>query len=267
MIQCLTISVLPVPCFNCKCHWCVECKSQIFDCRGTGLKEIPKKIPTKAEWLIFSGNNITKGCADLSFLPNAYHLELQDNYISELCVDMIKPYNYVDVSNNKISKLPQSITQVSNMSLMLGSNPYKCDCDIFWMSEWLINATTLTPIIKDYENIKCMTGKNKGQKIITLTQENMDCIQPPIVAIIVPCLIVIALVILILLIFRHYDSIKFFFFLKYNIRMNEDHMEDVNTIEFDALIAYRLVSKRYCNIFHRASCISSIISQLCIIAV
>ncbi len=238
--------MLPEPCDTngCTCHWSPEHKSYFYDCQKLGLTEIPRSMPNETQCLIFSGNNITRGCADLSFLTNAYHLELQNNFISELCVNMIENYSYVDISTNRISELPKSIKHVSKMSLKLGNNPYECDCDILWMSAWLINVTTSssTTVIIDGADVKCETGKNRGQLIKTLTDENLDCLQLPIVVIVVSCLIVITIVIVIFLIFRHYDTIKFFFFLKYNIRVNEDQVEDVDAMEFDALIAYRSVT-------------------------
>ena len=226
---------------GCRCNFNAEHKRCIFDCQNLGLSEIPRLIPNETEWLILRGNHITSGCADLGYLGNGCHLDLKDNLISELCVNMIEHFYYVDISNNKIEMLPESITHVTNMSLMLGGNPYRCECDIFWMSEWLVDEND---IVKDYQNVKCKSGKNIGQQIKTLTKDKMDCIQPPIVAIVVSSLIVTTIVVLVFLFFTHYESIKFFFFVKYNIRVNEDHVEDVDAMEFDALIAYRFGTRR-----------------------
>ena len=171
------------------------------------------------------------------------HIELKYNNISKVCWNFVKSMghlDYIDISNNNITALPKEVTDLSNMTLYIGNNPYTCTCDVLWMANWL-NISTANNIVKDYQQVRCESGKKQGigKPIYELTKENLDCFGFPIVPVVIPCVVVGLMMIVGFTIFRNLDRIKFFLFLKTSIRLNEDEQEDLDIMQFDALVAYR----------------------------
>ena len=171
------------------------------------------------------------------------HIELQYNNISKVSGNFVKSMghlDYVDISNNNITALPEVVTDLSNMTLYIGNNPYRCTCDMLWMANWL-NISTANNIVKDYKQVRCESGKKQaiGKPVYELTKENLDCFGFSIVPVVIPCVVVGLMMIVGFTIFRNLDRIKFFLFLKTSIRLNEDEQEDLDIMQFDALVAYR----------------------------
>ena len=71
---------------------------------------------------------------------------------------------YLDLSNNKLSNLPDDIRNLTSVkNLKMSGNTFKCSCKSFWMKEWLLNETK---VVDDFENIKCQM---KGVKVSYLS--------------------------------------------------------------------------------------------------
>ncbi len=228
---------------ECFCYFNVKSKSNVYDCQNRRLNSMPQSIPTDTQWMNLARNNISEVCGEFGYMTDINHIELQYNTITELCGACVKSMghmNYIDISNNQLSSLPMEVTELSNMTLYIGSNPYSCSCSVLWMANWL-NISTATSVVKDYRNVRCKHGKRQavGKAIFELTKENLDCFGFPIVPVVMPCVVVALTMIVGFTIFRNLDRIKFFLFLKTSIRLNEDDHEDTDIMEFDALVAYR----------------------------
>ena len=74
-------------------------------------------------------------------------------------MDLLRNTTHLDLRNNNLKYLPESITK-SDLStkLWLSRNPYKCDCEMMWMREWLVGQNN----VQDKEDIVCIKGKMKG---------------------------------------------------------------------------------------------------------
>ena len=66
---------------------------------------------------------------------------------------------YLNISNNSLKVLPETITASANYTeLWISGNPYDSSCDVMWMRDWLVEATH----VMDKENVTCNTGVMKG---------------------------------------------------------------------------------------------------------
>ncbi len=69
----------------------------------------------------------------------------------------------------------------------------------------------------------------------------MGCTTSPAWIGIVTGTIVISVIIVVIVINRKWNAIKFLLFTRFNVLINDDEPENVDELEFDAFILYRLV--------------------------
>lgn len=212
----------------------------MFDCKNQGLTELPECVENNTEWVLLGGNNISRICGDVKQLTNVSRIELQNNIIDEICDESMEQFvtkmEFIDISHNSLSYLPKTVQESANSTVLkIGVNPYRCHCNMLWMA----NSTRYIP---DYTDARCVYGKRSGLQIYMVNETTLGCGIPLPVALISGTSVgVVVLVILIIVFFRNLDVIKFQFFLRLNIRVNEDQAEVVDSMEFDALVAYKLV--------------------------
>ena len=238
----MMVLVFPEPCFECYCKYDPWHDRNVFDCQNQGLTALPERLESGTQSLLLSGNSITRICGDVSQLENVSRIELQHNSIEEICSEsmeqLVSRRDYIDISHNNISYLPRTIENAPNSTqLKIGNNPYACNCDMLWMVHWFFQSNTKY-IPSDWT---CVYGKSSviGLPIYMLTKSNLGCIPLPIALICGTSVGVIILVVLIIMFFRNLDLIKFQLFLHFNIRVNEDQAEIVDSMEFDAFVAYK----------------------------
>ncbi len=70
----------------------------------------------------------------------------------------------------------------------------------------------------------------------------MDCTSFPVWIGIVIGIVVVTLVLVIIVINRKWNAIKYLLFIRFNVLINDDVPENVDELEFDAFIIYRFVN-------------------------
>ncbi|XP_053311958.1 toll-like receptor 7 [Spea bombifrons] len=142
-------------------------KLEVLDLSDNYLTAVPSvlsKCTTSIKKLILSNNKIKK--LTQQFLKNAFSLK------------------YLDLSNNKIrfigqSSFPEDV--IDNLDLLLiGGNPFKCNCDAIWLVSW-INRTTVTIPNLVTDVICAGPGSHRGKSLVlldmyTCRQNNYDII-------------------------------------------------------------------------------------------
>jgi len=143
------------------------CTGTIVRCSHAKLTEIPKGIPRETSELYLDVNEITNIETDrLNHLKSLTRLDLSNNKISVLpplvfsnltrlatlivsynklqCVQEqafggLKNLRILSLHGNDISMIPEGAFTDTNAitHLALGSNPFYCDCDLKWLSDWV----------------------------------------------------------------------------------------------------------------------------------
>ncbi len=67
----------------------------------------------------------------------------------------------------------------------------------------------------------------------------MGCFTFPIWIGILLGTVVLILIVAAIVINRKWDAFKFFFFMRFNVLLNDDEKENVDDFEFDTFVAYR----------------------------
>ena len=154
------------------------------DCSHSGLTQIPSLLPDDIDWLILSGNNITKNMSmDMKYLRHISKLDISSNDMKQISNELIEIFikseklKLLDVSNNKLTLLPKNIQNLSFLhEVKIHGNELICNCDNLWMKDWFLNNTDL---ITDYKTIECIKPDNKPIPIIKINKEDLGCIPEP----------------------------------------------------------------------------------------
>ena len=116
-----------------------------------------------------------------------------------------------------------------------------------WMIKWLKNCNqTGTQVVADCPNVKCYSGKMIGRAIHLLTGKDLECFPSrwtkwQKIAVGFGAASGILLIVIVTIISRKYDEIKFFvyYYLHLDIRQKDDKHENLDDIKYDAFVCYR----------------------------
>ncbi len=158
------ISVFPLPCLDgCHCFYSVDTAANTVNCSNNNLTSLPAEILPRTDHLIMTGNNLQ--FLSINDVPSEItNLNLQRCNIRQISEGTLKMLvmnrSAVRLNDNKMSRISTLLQTLEfQAKLWLGNNPYECNCDMMWMSNWLQNATN----VMDKENTTCSGGKWNGK--------------------------------------------------------------------------------------------------------
>ena len=116
---------------------------------------------------------------------------------------------------------------------------------MLWMVEWLNNFTAPdgSRAVRDYNHVKCSNNKYAGKQIYKLSAIKMGCFPRKLTsgekALIGICGgIIISIVIIVIIIGKRWNEVKWLLFLHFNIRDKRDNDINLENMERDALISF-----------------------------
>ncbi len=249
ILVCL-FSVIPVPCpDNCTCFHSFTYKANVTDCSRIKRKSLPKSVIDSTNWLLMSGNDLETLSAEPKYMATLDYVDFKGSniqYLSDDFVELVlhsKSLTRIDLSQNKMTLLPESIKTLTNSTkIWLGGNPYNCECSILWIRDWLQKTSS----VQDKDNVTCMNGKSLGVPIHMLDAKLMGCVWPYWVAIVAGSVSLLAIMVIITA-NHNWELIKFYCYMKFNILTNDDGPEDLTQMDFDAFISFRYSIRIFLN--------------------
>ena len=216
------------------------------------MGSLPDRIQNQTNWLILKRSNITRLCDFPDYMKAIEYLDISRSSLAKICPSFL--YNIksqgnlwaLNVSQTHLKSLPRNIEESGFKELWLGNNPYRCDCDMIWMRDWLLRLSTSSSeqaVIPDYKQAICTRGlgKTKGKPIYLLDEGAMGCNDLPVyVLVLISVAVIIVIPLVLFLLVRYYDALRFLLFLKFNILIGKDDDEDIlEEMDFDLFISYR----------------------------
>lgn len=159
---------------ECVCYRRSVTESVIVDCRNKMLSKVDTNLPEGEIELWYSNNSIItlKSAPEFS---RVIRLDLRFNklqIVDQTFFENMMNLQYLDLSHNILTVLPQSIQSLQANTIYITPNPLKCDCHTQWTKGWLIkNKNT----IKDWNKATCSTDDVDGHVFVELRDEMFVC--------------------------------------------------------------------------------------------
>ena len=233
-----------------------------MNCSGASLTSLPKSVPQNTNVLDLRNNTITELCTVFPYMENLTMLNVESNDIEKICIDFVVSTEIashtglvINTQDNKLSALPQDITESKPVQWRLSGNPFSCNCDMLWMRDWFNKSIVHTgnKAVIDYQDVICQGDEFAGQQIFTLQADKMGCIPHTLIlakeAIIsLACISAVVVIVLCLALaaFKRWNEIRWIIYKKANkFIARGDKIEDIENIVFDAFISYRYSNSYY----------------------
>ena len=234
------------------------------------LSTFPASLPNNTSNLILSHNNITTLCkshpyfSELEYLalswnriesicPNFWrelvnlkYLNLEGNMIKEILDDLeqLQCLSSLILSANSLEELPHSIQNMTRLEhIELSGNTFRCDCDTFWMTGWLIKSLSIS---QDTDNLVCFSGKGRGKRLINLHQDDVGCLsahQLPASPLLKHALIGVAsafvlTIVFVIVIYRYRGHIKILIYTRFGFHPWDRVKENPQEKDYDAFVSF-----------------------------
>ncbi|KAK6177643.1 hypothetical protein SNE40_015703 [Patella caerulea] len=155
---------------GCLCQEQPEADRMVINCQNAGLAEMPKRLPFHEKLFLNFQNNSIGILPELPYIGRIVHLDISNNNLTNISTafassaDKLK---YLNLANNRLKYLPETIQKLLPTEIDLSNNILICSCDTLWLNDWFESK----PHIKNRSNITCSTA-NGDQRII------IDNLQP-----------------------------------------------------------------------------------------
>ena len=258
------------PCpYNCLCYhsWKLN-DTLVANCSHDVehvLTTLPVKLPNLTTNLYMSQSNLQSLCSFHDYFRNLQILDLSLNKIDEICPEILSYLGNVkelslarneleqlpteielmtkltkhDLSNNLLEELPKSVQNIAKLKdLDISGNKFRCDCDTFWMTEWLANSLADKVKVKDSYSIVCVSGKGQGKHLIDLNQNDLGCNDPLIHALIGLAVTFSLIAIMAIVIYKYKGYIKVWLYARFGFHPWDNVKENPEEKDYDAFVSF-----------------------------
>ncbi|CAC5367121.1 unnamed protein product [Mytilus coruscus] len=133
---------------KCRCFYQPGRSRTVVDCLGTGRRKLPSVLPLKTDLEVdFSSNEISSllndtGSGNIIYSYSKYisKLDLSNNTIKIIPNDLVfklRNMNLINISKNKITKIPRTLQTLNPCQIYFGEVVIHCKCKDIWLQNWL----------------------------------------------------------------------------------------------------------------------------------
>ncbi len=216
----------------------------IVNCTGLNLTEMPQSVPHETKQLLLGKNKIIS-MSKKEYMQTISVVDLSKNEISSISNDFLSEdlgnsLTSIDISSNKIARLPKSIRDINKTKFDINYNIFLCDCKTLWMKDWLMKSNKY---IKDWDSIRCFSGPRKGSSIVALTPENCggkkSVPEDKVIHIVTGIVSVFVVgIILGVVVFWYRGEIKVWLYARYRWHPWDKGDDDITNKDYDAFVSY-----------------------------
>ena len=226
------------------------------------LRQLPEYAPKNTSYLLLAQNDITTLCRTRPYFTNLVELDLSGNSLNEICysffndlenlkqlnlannkirtipleIDQMRSLTTLTLTNNLLEELPESVQQMNSLTFIeISGNFFRCDCDTFWMTGWLIKSIS---IVQNPRGLICFSGKGRGKRLINLHQEGVGCNEEIIHALIGLVVAVVIMAVLVGITYKYRRFIKIWLYTRYGFHPWDNVEENSEEKDYDAFVSY-----------------------------
>ena len=225
----------------CFCHHSWTLDDTIGNCTSPYkhvLKELPETFPENITNLYLSGNKITTLCTSRPYLERLQYLDLKFNSLQEICAIVLgdmHQLNNLYLSNNELTEIPRVITTLKMLWYIdVSSNPFRCDCDTFWMTEWILKPS----LPENRNDIFCKSGQGQGKRVMDLQLDEVGCNEPLKQALIGLGITAVIVTVVFITVYRYRGYIKIWLSTRFRFHPWDNVEEKTEETDYDAFVSY-----------------------------
>ncbi|XP_070212089.1 protein toll-like [Littorina saxatilis] len=193
---------------KCVCELNAHQRATVVSCQGADLRSLPDVMPQGRRLILHMNNNSIRNFPRRNFLSRTTSINLRDNALSKIdrnVPHLLRNAERVDLRDNDLKYLPQTIRALSPKALFLDLHTLTCSCDLKWFPAWLQYSDDHAHL----NNITCRKPPlDERILLLNATEEDLGCFQNTNdlaayeFALIITSISLLALVVL-LVVFRH----------------------------------------------------------------
>ena len=235
-----------------------------MECTGEqkNLKQLPEYVPRDTSYLLLARNDITFLCDSHSYFKDLLVLDLSWNSVNEICftffnnfenlkelylsnnkiqtmpsgIDKMESLTTLTLTNNLLEELPESVQEMESLkSIDISGNTFRCDCDTFWMTDWLTDSIS---VVQSPRSLICFSGEGRGKRLIDLHQDVAGCNKNIIHALIGLAVTVVITALLIGIIYKYRKHIKIWLYTRFGFHPWDKGDENPEEKDYDAFVSY-----------------------------
>ena len=227
--------------------------------------ELPEKLPEDTSELILANNDVQILCGRRPYLTKLKILDISRNRLSKICTDIfqdldeLRELNLANnalkaipsqieelinltklyITNNMVEELPKSIKTLEHLELVeISGNPFRCDCDTIWMTEWILKSFS---IVQNPYSVLCVSGQGRGKRLVDLNQDDLGCPKDKNelkYALIGLTTVFVVTIVIIILINRYKGYIKIWLYTRFGFHPWDQVEENLEEKDYDAFVSY-----------------------------
>ncbi len=247
---------------ECYCHhsW-QENDVIVANCSGK-TSELPATLPAGTSHLLLSNNNLETFCETRPYFAGLKVLDLSRSRLTSLCPEIFEHLQHLthlnlansdlqqlptetnllqnltnlDLANNLLEALPHSIVEMRHLqSVDISGNTFRCDCDTYWMTGWLIGSLS---VVKDPEGLLCFSGKGRGKHLIDLKQDDVGC-YGSLAGVLIGLSVSVVFIFLALgLLYKYRGYLKIWMYTRFGFHPWDKVQENPDEKDYDAFVSY-----------------------------
>ncbi|XP_052073865.1 slit homolog 2 protein-like [Mytilus californianus] len=167
---------------QCRCFYQPGRSRTVVDCFGTGRRKLPSALPLKTDLEVdFSSKEISSllndtGSGNMIYSYSKYisKLDLSNNTIKIIPNDLVfklRNMNLINVSKNKITKIPRTLQTLNPCQIYLGEVVILCKCKDIWLQNWLPSFHS-----KCFDNTRVYCKYNNEKvHILNMSKHGLGC--------------------------------------------------------------------------------------------
>ncbi|KAK7506054.1 hypothetical protein BaRGS_00002776, partial [Batillaria attramentaria] len=157
---------------QCSCLQRPSKRDTLVNCEGRGLSVFPEIMPEGRLTLSLANNSLDR-VPPMDFFTRTLAADFTSNKIAVIDVEVprrMKNVHRLDLRNNELRYLPDTLQLLSSDDVLLDLNTLSCTCNLTWFPLWVQQARSTR-----YTHMTCITSRGDSLMLLNATDADLGC--------------------------------------------------------------------------------------------